>query len=653
MPRGDAFASREPYFTVLADERFLLANFDAAAEKEFFQSGENHVHELLGVVATTAPHFHPSTVLEYGCGVGRLAIPLARRAEFVTAVDSSPSMLDRARAHGSQAGVANIEFVAPDSLEPSRTFDLVNCFLVLQRLRTGEGLELLRQLAGRVREGGIAVFQLPYRSTAPAALRISRAIRSRVPLVNAAANVVRHKPAATPMIASHTYDLNEVMTILSEQGFDSPRVILRSDGDLESAVIYALKRSRPGFTAPAAALEAPAVDPTLIDVKQLIANTSIEELNVLAEKYFSSLDNWEHHLAKPFARAEDTPQLLISVGALLQGLQLESGMTVLEYGAGTGWLSRFLTQLGCRMILLDVAPTALEIAKELYERQPAIGDRPAPQFLQFDGRRISLEDASVDRVLCFDSFHHAVNPADILREFARVLKPGGIAGFIEPGPEHSRSPQSQYEMRTYGVIENDIDIHTIWSDAQSVGFTDLRLAAFNVPPFHVSLPEYDDLLAGGQKFGEWAEATRRFLRNVRTFFLSKGAAEHRDSRRPEGLSSAIAAELAQKPTASSGGVVRATVTNTGRTPWLPSEVRVGGVSLGCHLYDAAGRLLQLDFAWQKLPKGLDSGESLEVTIELPPLAPGRYVVELDCVANEVAWFAQLGSPVSRITLEVE
>ena len=102
-------------------------------------------------------------------------------------------------------------------------------------------------------------------------------------------------------------------------------------------------------------------------------------------------------------------------------------MTILEFGAGTGWLSRFLTQLGCRMILMDVAPTALTIARELYARQPVIGERPAPQFLVFDGRRIDLPDASVDRILCFDSFHHATNPDDVLHGVARsrrVSRPG-------------------------------------------------------------------------------------------------------------------------------------------------------------------------------------------------------------------------------------
>ena len=155
----------------------------------------------------------------------------------------------------------------------------------------------------------------------------------------------------------------------------------------------------------------------------------------------------------------------------MQGLQLTAGATVLDFGAGTGWFARFLTQLGCRVILLDVSETALEMARELYRRQPVIGDRPEPEFLLFDGRRIPLPDASVDRVLSFHAFHHAPHPAAVVAELARVLKPGGIAGFAEPGPRHSRTPVSQFEMRNYRVVENDVDVHAILAVGEGRGLS--------------------------------------------------------------------------------------------------------------------------------------------------------------------------------------
>ena len=60
--------------------------------------------------------------------------------------------------------------------------------------------------------------------------------------------------------------------------------------------------------------------------------------------------------------------------------------------------------------------------------------------------------------MCLDAFHHVPNPGLVLAELSRVLKEGGIAGFAEPGPEHSKSPQSQYEMKTFKVVENDVNV---------------------------------------------------------------------------------------------------------------------------------------------------------------------------------------------------
>jgi 2-polyprenyl-3-methyl-5-hydroxy-6-metoxy-1,4-benzoquinol methylase len=101
----------------------------------------------------------------------------------------------------------------------------------------------------------------------------------------------------------------------------------------------------------------------LIDVKELIASSSIEALNEKAELYFSTLNDWDFHLAKPFSTVKDAPGLLINFATMLQGLDLAPGLRLLDFGAGTGWTSRYLSQLGCEVIVLDVSKTALEIAK--------------------------------------------------------------------------------------------------------------------------------------------------------------------------------------------------------------------------------------------------------------------------------------------------
>jgi hypothetical protein len=259
-------------------------------------------------------------------------------------------------------------------------------------------------------------------------------------------------------------------------------------------------------------------------------------------------------------------------------------------------------------------------------------------------------------VLSFHAFHHAPHPVAILEELGRVLKPGGIAGFAEPGPRHSKTPVSQFEMRNYRVVENDVDVHAIWRAAKAQGFRELELAVFHGPPYRVSLDDFEDLLAGGQTTAAWVTSTRVFLRNARTFFLTKAGAEHMDSRRAEGLACHIhVPSTGQAVAAGSTIEIDALVTNTGTSAWLPWTAGHGGVGCGAHLYDESGALLDFDAAVAPIgdpPHEIAPGETARTKIGLAPQREGRYIVELDCVAAHVSWFAPLGSHPVRVTIDV-
>ena len=85
----------EPYFGVLAADRFRRSSF-ARNRQEFWHLGEVQVEERL---RAAEQHFglRPSgRALDFGCGVGRLSLALARRFDQVTALDIAPAMLAEA-----------------------------------------------------------------------------------------------------------------------------------------------------------------------------------------------------------------------------------------------------------------------------------------------------------------------------------------------------------------------------------------------------------------------------------------------------------------------------------------------------------------------------------------------------------------------------
>lgn len=395
----------------------------------------------------------------------------------------------------------------------------------------------------------------------------------------------------------------------------------------------------------------------LIDVERLLNESSLDDLNRAAEDYFARLTSWNYHLAKPFGSVDETPQLLINFAVILQGLRICPGMTILEFGAGTCWASRFLSQLGCHVIAADISATALRIGQELYARQPLIGNQPEPRFLLFDGNRLDVPSESVDRIICLDAFHHVPNAAETLRELARVLKNGGIAGFAEPGPNHSRSAQSQYEMRVYGVLENNIDVRKIWGYAELAGFSEMKLAIFNIPPVHLTIQEFENFLSGGKTVNRWMETTRGFMESERNFFLYKGEPEPLDSRFRTGLLAKITID--PNPFIGIAGEtikLQALVTNTSESVWLPRGAGFGAVLLGCHVYYANNVMYRHSYHWEALTP--DEGrpilpkESVALDVNIPALDKGNYILEFDMISNDVCWFALNGSQQVRVAVQI-
>ncbi|MBL7061071.1 MAG: class I SAM-dependent methyltransferase [Actinobacteria bacterium] len=394
----------------------------------------------------------------------------------------------------------------------------------------------------------------------------------------------------------------------------------------------------------------------MINPKDLIKKLTVEELCLTADNYFKSISDPTPQMAKPFSFLLETPELLQNMGLLLSELRLGKTMTVLEFGAGTCWFSRFLNQLQCQTISCDASKTALEIGRRLFAEFPIIGNLVSePLFLHFNGHKIDLPDESVDRIICLDAFHHIPNQDEVISELARVLKKGGVAGFSEPGKFHSQSPQSQYEMKNYNVLENDIDITEIFYIAKKSGFTDIKCKL--LCDMGMSLNQYQSLISKRQN----AELEKNIFDNIRNvmtnktiFFLYKGEFTP-DSRSHIGLSHSISIDN-KIFSIMAGEVLNLSIriSNNGSAKWLNKNINyIGVVKIGTHLYDEANNLLNLDFSRHDFTSLTAPGETIDKTIAIRFSDIGIFRLAIDLVSEGICWFENIGSKPQYITVNVK
>ncbi|GGO03371.1 class I SAM-dependent methyltransferase [Saccharibacillus kuerlensis] len=101
--------------------------------------------------------------------------------------------------------------------------------------------------------------------------------------------------------------------------------------------------------------------------------------------------------------------------------------TVVDVGCGTG-LSTFLwLDLAERIIGIEPSGDMRKIAEEKWR---AAGSPSNLEFREGYSDHLELEDGSADLITCSQSFHW-MNPQPSLAEFARVLRPGGVAAVYD------------------------------------------------------------------------------------------------------------------------------------------------------------------------------------------------------------------------------
>jgi SAM-dependent methyltransferase len=235
----ERFGRTDPYFGVLVENKYRTANLQSRIRDEFFRTGEEHISLVIERIRRKFEHCGPfRRALDFGCGVGRLTIPLAKWAEEVVGTDVSPSMLAEARANCRRRNQSNVTLVQSDDRlsRLTGTFDLIHSHIVFQHIPRRRGMRILASLLARLEEEGIGVLQFTYAKDGLKRKLVSY-FASRPPFAGIV-NLMRGRGVFSPRMQMNDYDLNRVFRTLQMAGIREFHVESTNHGGHFGLVLY-------------------------------------------------------------------------------------------------------------------------------------------------------------------------------------------------------------------------------------------------------------------------------------------------------------------------------------------------------------------------------------------------------------------------------
>jgi len=217
----EKWGRENPYYGVLSQDKFRQKNLDRDRKAEFLASGATHIERVTRLIAARfGPPGSRKAALDFGCGVGRLVIPLARYYEKAVGVDISPSMLKIAAENCAESGLGNCSFVRSDDLlsEVRDEFDFIHSYIVFQHIPTQRGEQLIGQLVRRLSQGGLLAIHFPIQCTLSKARRTLRLLAQNFYPALVMRNLLLRRKWNEPHMQMNLYDLNRILASLLALG---------------------------------------------------------------------------------------------------------------------------------------------------------------------------------------------------------------------------------------------------------------------------------------------------------------------------------------------------------------------------------------------------------------------------------------------------
>lgn len=217
---------------------------------------------------------------------------------------------------------------------------------------------------------------------------------------------------------------------------------------------------------------------------------------------FQNVDAAGAEFIRMFADSMDVrqadPTMERIVAAYLDGLSFGADSLTIEVGAGAGAVSRRIAGRAAPGAVIGFEPSA-GFVEEAWRRCADLGNL---RFEQADGTDLPLEDGAADHVILHTVLSHVTDPAALVSEASRVLKPGGAlvlcdADFSKAALGNFPNDPLDACARAF-VAEFVTDAHIVSKLRQLIADAGLSLTRFDVT---------SRVVTDGAQMQPWVDAT--------------------------------------------------------------------------------------------------------------------------------------------------
>lgn len=236
----EKYGKNDPYFSVLTDDKFRKSNLSDEHIKDFFKSGQDYVHNILDKIKVNIdPDFTIKKALDFGCGVGRLIIPLADVANEVTGVDVSDSMLKEAKKNCEEREISNVVFVnTNDSLSSLKgKYNFIHSVIVFQHIPVKRGEQIFENLIAHLENEGICVVHFTYAQNFKTNKIISLSKRY-IPFAKNFINLVKGRSFNAFQPQMNPYDLNHIFLTIQKTNVRDCYIEFTNHVDNLGVIVY-------------------------------------------------------------------------------------------------------------------------------------------------------------------------------------------------------------------------------------------------------------------------------------------------------------------------------------------------------------------------------------------------------------------------------